>query len=74
MRTQMNAVWKQIEVPQTIRHTILRHIGNQTPLLLMIDFRSDAIPAHIVGLSNTHLLVRCNDGAYLQTAITTPKH
>jgi hypothetical protein len=25
----------------------------------MIDFRSDALPAYIVGLSNAHLLVRC---------------
>jgi len=59
MSTQLNAVWKQIEAPQTIRRTLLRHIGNQTPLLLMIDFRSDALPAYIVGLSNAHLLVRC---------------
>ena len=55
----MNARWKQIEAPQTIRRTLLRHIGNQTPLLLMIDFRTDALPAHILGLSEAHLLVIC---------------
>ena len=59
MSNHLGAVWKQIEAPQTIRRTLLRHIGEQTPLLLMIDFRSDALPAHIVGLSNAHLLVIC---------------
>ena len=59
MSTQMHAVWKQIETPQTIRRALLRHVGNQTPLLLMIDFRSDALPAYIVGVSYAHLLVIC---------------
>jgi hypothetical protein len=59
MNACRNGIWKQIEAPQTIRRTLLRHIKKQTPLLLMIDFRSDALPAYIVGLGNTHLLVIC---------------
>jgi hypothetical protein len=59
MSSHLHAIWKQIEAPQTIRRTLLRHIGEQTPLLLMVDFRSDALPAHIMGLSNAHLLVTC---------------
>jgi hypothetical protein len=59
MSAPFDAVWKQIETPQTIRQTLIGHFANQTPLLLMIDFRSDALPAHIVGLSDRHILVVC---------------
>ena len=59
MNACLHAVWNQIEAPQTIRRVLLRHTEKQTPLLLMIDFRSDALPAHIVGLSDAHLLVIC---------------
>lgn len=59
MGNYLQAIWKQIDAPQIIRRTLLRHVEEQTPLLLMIDFRSDALPAHIVGLSNAHLLVIC---------------
>jgi hypothetical protein len=59
MNARLNAIWKQIEAPQAIRRVLWRHAANQTPLRLMIDFRSDALPAHIVGLSHAHLLVIC---------------
>lgn len=32
---------------------------NKTSLQLMIDFRTDPLPAHILGIDDAHLLVQC---------------
>lgn len=61
MSTKLFPVWTAIDVPSLIQCTLEWHIENNTPLQLVVDFRTDALSAHIIALDEEHMLLFCQD-------------
>jgi hypothetical protein len=59
MPTPPLPVWTAVDSPVLIQCLMEWHMENKTPLKLMIAFRTDPLPAHILGVDDTHMLVLC---------------
>lgn len=59
MNYKLFPVWTAVEAPALIHCTLEWHMENKTPLQLMVDFRTDAPPAHLIAMDEERLLVHC---------------
>ena len=68
MTPKLFPVWTTVEVPALIQCTLEWHMENRSALQLMVDFRTDALPVHIIAMDEEHLLVHCKGMPKLSTA------
>ncbi len=59
MLQKLVPVWTHVEVPALIECTLEWHMENRSKLQLMLDFRTDPLPAHILAIGPDYLLVHC---------------
>lgn len=71
MSFKLLPVWTAVEVPVLIQCTLEWHMENKTPLQLMVNYRTDALPAHIIAMDEEHMLVHCQGMPRLNTTQDT---
>lgn len=52
-------VWTAVDIPDLVQCTLEWHMENRSSMQLMVDFRTDALPARLIAMDQEHLLVHC---------------